>query len=137
MCAILILGIALVGLTHGVATALSATKESEVQTTAALIAAGQIELLRAGEEVVDGATEGDCGKSLPLYRWRQTVTKADLEGLHKVEVVVENARTGKEIYSLETMLFEVPESSSSSSAPAAKGSRGASKSRSGRKGGAR
>ena len=47
MVAILILGIALVGLTQGITTALSSSKESELQTVAALFAAGQIETLRA------------------------------------------------------------------------------------------
>ena len=37
MCAILILGIALVGLTQGLTTALSSSKESEQQTMAALL----------------------------------------------------------------------------------------------------
>jgi prepilin-type N-terminal cleavage/methylation domain-containing protein len=40
MVAILILGIALVGLTQGITSSLTASKESELQTTAALIAAG-------------------------------------------------------------------------------------------------
>ena len=43
MCAILILGIALAGLTQGVTTALTSSKESELQTTAALFAAGLVE----------------------------------------------------------------------------------------------
>src|SRR5882762_5584731 len=47
MCAILILGIGLVGLTQGITAALQSSKESELQTTAALLAAGQIETLRA------------------------------------------------------------------------------------------
>ena len=40
MVAVLILGVALAGLTEGITTALSSNKESELQTTAALIAAG-------------------------------------------------------------------------------------------------
>ena len=39
MVAVLILGVALAGLTEGITTALSSNKESELQTTAALIAA--------------------------------------------------------------------------------------------------
>ena len=60
MVAILILGIALVGLTQGITTALVSSKESELQTTAALFAAGQIELLRAGKDLTDGTGNGDC-----------------------------------------------------------------------------
>jgi len=62
MCAIVILGIALVGLTQGITTALSSSKESELQTTAALIAAGKIEMLRADGYVLDGITEGEGGE---------------------------------------------------------------------------
>src|SRR5213595_2971370 len=58
MCAILILGIGLVGLTQGITAALRSSKETEVQTAAAFIAAGQIETLRADGIITDGVTEG-------------------------------------------------------------------------------
>ncbi|MEO6183815.1 MAG: prepilin-type N-terminal cleavage/methylation domain-containing protein [Verrucomicrobiota bacterium] len=106
MCAILILGVALVGLTQGITTALSSSKESEIQTSASLIAAGQIEILRAEEYLVNGVTEDDCGDELPLYRWRQTVSNTDMDGLHEIEVVVENANSGKIICDLRTLLFD-------------------------------
>jgi prepilin-type N-terminal cleavage/methylation domain-containing protein len=112
MVAILILGIALVGLTQGITTALVSSKESELQTTAALFAAGQIELLRAEKELTDGTENGDCGAVLPLYRWKQTVSPTDIGGLHDVDVVVENSQTGAEIYELKTLLFEIPDDSS-------------------------
>ncbi len=108
ICAILILGIALVGLTMGVTTALSSSKESELQTTAALLAAGQIELLRADGFLADGTDEGDCGEGLPLYRWKQTISSTAIDGLHEVLVTVENSRTGNAIYELRTLLFAPP-----------------------------
>lgn len=113
MCAILILGVALAGLAQALTTALSSTKESEVQTTAALLAAGRIETLRADGFVVDGEKEGDGDEGLSLYRWRQSVTSTSLDGLHEVEVVVENAHTGTTIYELRTLLFDPPLSSTS------------------------
>jgi Tfp pilus assembly protein PilV len=113
MVAILILAIALVGLTQGITTALASSKESELQTTAALFAAGQIELLRAGKDLTDGTDNGDCGAGLPLYRWKETVSPTDIDGLHDVDVVVENSQTGAEIYELKTLLFEIPANSSS------------------------
>ena len=67
MCAILILGISLVGLTQGITAALRSSKESELQTTAALIAAGQIETLRAEGFVIDGETEGVREFGEPLH----------------------------------------------------------------------
>ena len=109
MCAILILGIALAGLTQGVTTALTSSKESELQTTAALVAAGLVETLRAEGSLSDGATEGDCGEGLSLYRWKQTITATGIDGLHEVRVAVENAKSGQPIYELQTLLFQPPE----------------------------
>jgi len=110
MVAILILGIALAGLTLGITTALGSSKESEWQSVAALFAQGKIEELRAAGGLADGEDEGDCGAGLELYRWKQTIAPTDLAGLHDVEVVVQNSRTGQEIYSLRTLLFEPPDS---------------------------
>jgi prepilin-type N-terminal cleavage/methylation domain-containing protein len=108
LCAILILGVALAGLTQAVTTALASNKESELQTTAALFAAGMIESLRAEGFLTDGVTDGDCGEGLSLYRWKQSITGAGMDGLHDVTVTVENAKTGRMIYELRTMLFETP-----------------------------
>ena len=91
MCAILILGIALVGLTQGITTALSSSKESELQTTAVLLAAGRIEKLRAEGEIEDGLSDGDWGDDFPNYQWKQTITSTDIKGLHDVDVIVESA----------------------------------------------
>lgn len=107
MVAMVILAIALTGLTQGLSTALSASKESELQTTAALFAAGQIELLRAQPDWTDGEEQGNCGAGLALYRWRQTVRPTDIDGLHEVDVVVENAQTSASIYELKTLLFQI------------------------------
>ena len=85
MCAILILGVALAGLTQGVTTALISSKESELQTTAALLAAGRIETLRAGSDFSDGNSEGECGEGLTLYRWRQSISSCTH---HTVSMVV-------------------------------------------------
>jgi general secretion pathway protein I len=108
MVAILILGVALVGLTHGITTALESSKESEQQTTAALFAAGKIETLRAEGGLENGETDGDCGAGLEAYRWKQTISDADVDGLHDVDVVIERAQDNQEIYELKTLLFEVP-----------------------------
>jgi general secretion pathway protein I len=106
MIAMLILGVALVGLTQGITAALSSGKESEVQTTAVLLASGRLEKLRADGEIKDGVVEGDWGDSFPNYRWRRTITSTETTGLHDVEVVVESAQSGQRILALRTMLFE-------------------------------
>jgi type IV pilus modification protein PilV len=108
MCAILILGIGLVGLTQGITAALQSSKESELQTTAALIAAGQIEILRADGFVTDGETEGDGEEDLAMYHWKQSITATKIDGLHDVQVVVENSKSRKSIYELRTLLFDPP-----------------------------
>jgi prepilin-type N-terminal cleavage/methylation domain-containing protein len=123
MVAILILAIALVGLTQGITTALASSKESELQTTAALFAAGQIELLRAEKDLTDGTDNGDCGAGLSLYRWKQTVSLTDIDGLHDVDVVVENSQTGAEIYELKTLLFEIPSDTTDKTKSKSKGRR--------------
>ena len=106
LCAILILGVGLVGLVQGVTTALSSSKEAELQTTAALFAAGQIETLRADGFVIEGETDGTCGPDLDAYQWRQTVSQTAIEGLFDVVVAVEHSTTGKTIYELETLIFD-------------------------------
>jgi type IV pilus modification protein PilV len=121
MVAILILAIAVVGLTGGITTALGSSKESELQTTAALLAAGQIETLRANGDLTDGETNGDFGQGLPLYRWKQTITASQPDGLHEVEVVVEESRTGKAIYNLKTMLFVAADASTTNSGQSGSG----------------
>ncbi len=108
MCAILVLGIGLAGLTQGLSTALISSKESEIQTQASLIAAGLIEQLRAEETLVNGDTDGKCGTCLPTCQWRQSVAAADIEGLHNVTVTIEETKSGKTVYELRTMLFEAP-----------------------------
>ena len=115
MCAILVLGIALVGLTHGISLALVSNKESEQQTAAALFAAGLIETLRAEGDLANGTTEGETGEMLPQCRWKQTVGKTEIDGLHEVDVVVENAKSGKPVFELQTLLFERPEETTSTS----------------------
>ena len=104
--AMLVLGVAVVGLTEGVTVALRSNKESELQSTAALFASGVSETLRAEGDFENGETEGDCGDDLALYRWKQTIKDASLDGLHEVTVTVENSKSGKEIYELQTMLFQ-------------------------------
>jgi len=106
MCAVLIMGVALVALTRGMTTALGSSKDSEVQTTIVGLAAGQLETLRAGGFLVDDTTEGDFGESFPRYKYTQTVSPSDVDGLHKVEVEVQDTTSGKALYKLTTLLFD-------------------------------
>jgi prepilin-type N-terminal cleavage/methylation domain-containing protein len=115
MCAILIMGVALVALTRGLTTALASTKDSEVETAVVTLAAGQIETLRAGGVLTDDTTEGDFGDNFPKYKYQQTVAAADVDGLHQVDVVVEDSKSGATLYKLTTLLFDSDYPSSSAS----------------------
>jgi prepilin-type N-terminal cleavage/methylation domain-containing protein len=115
MCAILIMGVALVALARGITTALGSIKDSEVQTTVVALAAGQIETLRASAVLTDDTTDGDFGDSFPQYKWEQTVSAGDLDGLHQVDVVVKDAKSGATLYKLTTLLFDSDYPSSSAS----------------------
>jgi len=106
MVAILILGVALAGLTRGITTALASNKDSELQTVAALAAAAQIETIRADSTWRDGVTDGKCGDDLPDYRWTQTIKPADVEGLHEVTVTVQKGDSATPVYELTTLLFD-------------------------------
>ncbi len=133
MIAILVLGVGLLGLTQGLTTALQASKDSEVQTAAALIAAGQIETLRAEGGLIAGTREGKASESQSNYKWKEVVRKADVDGLYEVQVSVEDAANGKELYDLKTLLFDAPLSSSSDKADERKrGKSGGSRKRKGR-----
>jgi prepilin-type N-terminal cleavage/methylation domain-containing protein len=109
LCAVVILAVALTGMVQAVTGALASTKESELQTVAALFAAGQIETVRAEGGLEDRTTEGECGDELSAYRWQQTIRAAGIDGLHEIAVTVKEARSGRPIYELKTLLFEAQE----------------------------
>ncbi|MGE3309345.1 MAG: prepilin-type N-terminal cleavage/methylation domain-containing protein [Limisphaerales bacterium] len=114
MCAILILGVGIAGLTEGIATALRSSRESQLLAAAVLEAEGLIEVLRAEGYLSEGSTEGECGPALKPHRWTRTVSATDLEGLHDVEVRVADGRTGRTLCELRTLVFEAPLSSPAS-----------------------
>jgi prepilin-type N-terminal cleavage/methylation domain-containing protein len=114
LCALLILGVGIAGVAQGITVALRSSKDSERQTTAALLAAGRIETLRAEGTFFAGEEEGDFGKELAHLRWRQKITETAIEGLHEVTVTIEMPPSGEmansaaELYELKTLLFKVP-----------------------------
>jgi type IV pilus modification protein PilV len=109
VCAVLILGIALVGLTQGITNALQSSKDSEVQTSAVMAASGLIETLRAEGGLEDGETEGDGDGGLARFSWKESVEPTGIDELHEVVVTVIDKRSGKSLYELRTLLFEAPE----------------------------
>ena len=111
MVAVVILTVAVTGLAQGITSALRASKESEWQTTAAWLASGQVELLRAEETFPAGVTEGDGAGGLKNFHWKQTITTTSISGLRDVTVEVSHKSTSKPLYELRTLLFEVPSDS--------------------------
>jgi prepilin-type N-terminal cleavage/methylation domain-containing protein len=108
MVAMLILGLSLTGLVHGINTALASNKEAEIQTLAAMLAAGQIEEYRADGFVVEGEMEGEFDGDLSIYSWRRNIVATQPEGLFEMTVTIEKTASGEELYELKTMLFDPP-----------------------------
>lgn len=108
MVALLILAVAVIGMAQGITTALRSNKDSEWQTTAAFLAAGQIELLRADLFLSDGVTEGQGTAGLSQYRWTETVSPTPISGLHAVTVDVRHGTDTAPLYELRTLIFDPP-----------------------------
>jgi len=108
MCAIMVMGIGIVGLTVGITTSLASSKESERQTVAALMAAGHIETLRADGYLVEGEETGTGEGALSAYQWRHSIVNTATDGLFQLRVIVEFTPTGQVVYQLETLLFDPP-----------------------------
>lgn len=108
MVAVLILGVSLVGLVHGINTALISGKEAEVQSQAALLAASRIELLRADGYYIEGETTGEFDGDMAVYSYRENVSATEPEGLYEITVAIEMTDSGEEIFELKTMLFDPP-----------------------------
>ena len=111
MVAMVILAVALTGLTRGITAALRTSKEAEWQATAAWLAAGQIEQLRAEESYPLGVSEGHGAGLLSSDHWKQSITSTPISGLREVAVEVRHSGLNQPLYELRTLLFEVPSDS--------------------------
>ena len=108
LCATVILGVGLVGISEAITLSLRMSKDSENHSVAALLAAGRIETLRAEGTFVEGEEEGSLGDDFPLYSWRQTITQTQTEGLYEVVVAVAFGRAKENSFGLRTLLFKKP-----------------------------
>lgn len=108
LCAVMVLGVALVGLAEGLTTSLRLGKEAERYTTAALLATGRMETIRAEGDFIAGDETGDFGESFAAYTWSQSIEETGLKGLHHVRVAILLEPTKEQLYELETFLFQVP-----------------------------
>ncbi len=108
LCALFILGVGLVGLMEGITLALRSTKETERMTRAVLLAASQIEELRAESYVIEADEEGECGELLPGCGWRKRIARTEIDGLYHVSFSVTEAKGEKTLYELKSLLFDMP-----------------------------
>ncbi len=108
LCAVVVLGIALVGLAEGITVSLRMGKEAERYTSAVLLATGRMETIRAEGDFIAGEETGDFGDEFALYTWSQNLSETGLGGLHSVRVEVLLDSTKEQLYKLEALLFQVP-----------------------------
>ena len=108
LCAVMVLGVALVGLAEGITVSLHMGKEAQRYTTAVLLATGRMETIRAEGDFIAGEETGDFGDDFALYGWSQNISETGLNGLHSVRVEVLLDSTKEQLYKLEALLFQVP-----------------------------
>lgn len=108
LCALLVLGIGVVGITEGLAVGLRSSKEAESQTMASLLAAGHLEFLRADKILMEGEETGVFQPPFEDFAWRQTVTETLPRGLYDVRVEVLRSPKDQPIVELRTLLFDRP-----------------------------
>lgn len=104
---IVVLGVALTGLTQGIQGALHGSKENEVISIASELAAERVEVLRASGFYLAGSSEG-LFQEPAGYSYRETLTESSLQGLFEVVVDISRTNSPKRLYRLETLLFEPP-----------------------------
>lgn len=108
MLAVFILAVGLTGLTHGITTSLQSSKVSEVQSMAAHLASGLLEMIKAEGLILEGEDEGTFGDTYPQFTWKSVLTETDLEGLFEVRVVILDKEGNKQHFELTTLLFDPP-----------------------------
>ena len=106
LCALTVLGVAVVGITEGITLSLRMVKEAEYQSVAALLASGRMDIIHADGYFLEGETEGDFGDDFPLYAWRQSIVASSTPSLYEVTVSVDLAASGKQLLELKTLLFK-------------------------------
>ena len=111
LCALLILGVGLVGMVEAMTLALRSGKDAERHTQAALLAAGRMEELRGLSTLSTGEEEGDFGDTFPAYAWQQYVEETSYDGLYEVTVTVTETASDTPVYELTTLIFRRPYSS--------------------------
>jgi len=105
--ATLLLGVTLVGLTEAMTVSLKSSKESEQHTLAVLLAESRMEEIRTEGSLFAGETTGEFD-SYPNYTYIETIEETELDGLYRVMVSVQHVAMDRKLYTLETLIFELP-----------------------------
>ncbi len=107
LCAVMLLGVSIVGLAEGLAVGLRSTKQAEDYTQGALLAAARIEIIRAEGDLIAGEESGEFA-DVGRYSWRQSIQSTAPEGLYRVRVDILVSGNNVPVYRLETLLFDRP-----------------------------
>ncbi|MEM7262175.1 MAG: hypothetical protein AAF488_09310 [Planctomycetota bacterium] len=105
--ATLLLGVTLVGITEALTVSLRSSKDSERYTRAVLIAEARVEEIRTEGSYLEGETTGSFD-AFPGFEYTETISAGEFDGLYEVEVSVEHTETKARLYTLTTLLFELP-----------------------------
>ncbi len=105
--ATVILGVGLVGVTQGFTASLSASKATEHQTKAVMLADSHLEELMMSPWLEAGERTGESDV-YPTLRWRETIKETKSDGLYEIELVVERKADGDPVYRLTTLRFVMP-----------------------------
>ena len=108
LCALVILGFGLVGITEAITLSLRSSKNSEYHSTAVLLATGIVETLRAEKYFPTGEDDGDFVDAFSLYSWSQDIQETETDGLYDVVVQIKLSSTQEVIYELRSRLFDQP-----------------------------
>ena len=107
--AVVVLGVGLVGMIHGITAVLEGARIAEQRSRAVLLAVEQMELMRTDTSFASGEYEGDFGDDFPGYGWKSSVVESDAAGLFEITVTVIQAPAGSQLYQLVTLAFVPPE----------------------------
>ncbi len=107
--AVMILGFAMAGIVKALNLSLKGSKDSERITHAVMLAAGQMELIRADSFVFEGETTTEFEVPFDKYEATESITESSSqEGLYELTVTINWVPTGEQIYQLKTMKYDMP-----------------------------
>ncbi len=106
--AIVILGTGLVGMSQAITSALTASRDAELYSTAVLLASGRMEEIMMDPYLTTGEKEGTFETGFSGYRWKTRIEDTRIEGLMEATVLIEHGGGSAPVYELKTLVFVPP-----------------------------